>query len=259
MTIFFDRRPLADIQNALTFFKGREFKSPERSTVPLLSLLTHGAEMWQQILAELELPESEIAVHLEYTVRPPQGNGNASHTDVMLIAGRRACAVEAKWTEPPYPTVGKWLGAEPYSLNKLAVLNGWLSLLQPHGNRNLQLHDFLDVTYQTVHRAASACAAGDSAGLAYLVFTPRADGYPAEMGHLRGSLERLAVALGAPDNFPLRLLEVELRPTPAFARIAALPKGQPQTGVEVQNALHGPPLFEFTGFKVHRLPETAAT
>jgi hypothetical protein len=253
----FDREPVSNPGELLTRYSADEFTSATRSTVPLLSLLRHGGEVWREILAELGMPEHDTAVHLEYTVRSPQGRGKPSHTDAMLIAGNRACAIEAKWTEPPYAAVQKWLGAEPYSSNKLAVLNGWLSLLQPHATRDLRIHDVLDVTYQALHRAASACAAGDSPALAYLVFTPRPDGLPVAVSHLREGLQRLAAGLGSPSNFPLWLIEVKVRPTPAFDRIAQLPKGIPDTGGMVREALSGSPLFEFMGHHLYRLLETS--
>jgi hypothetical protein len=251
----FDREPVSNPGELLTRYSADEFTSATRSTVPLLSLLRHGGEVWREILAELEMPEQDTVVHLEYTVRSPQGRGKPSHTDAMLIAGNRACAIEAKWTEPPYATVQKWLGAEPYSSNKLAVLNGWLSLLQPHATRDLRPNEILNVTYQTLHRAASACAVGNSSALAYLVFTPDSSGIPTDVAHLWDGLARLSTALGSPAGFPLRLIEVEIRPTLPFARISRLPKGNSDTGASVRDALHGPPLFDFVGFHIQHVTQ----
>ena len=255
MKIYFDRRRVADLHELLACLPARELASPTRSTVPLLSLLLQGTEVWRQILTEVGAPDQEAAVHLEYTVRSPQGRGKASHTDVMLIAGEQACAIEAKWTEPAYPTVREWLGPEPSAPNREAVLNGWISLLQPFANRDLSLREVQNVTYQTLHRAASACAAGRSPSLAYLLFTPRPDGLPSDAGHLRAGLEQLAAALGSPADFPLRLIEVEVRPTAAFGSISGLRKGEPATGDMVRAALKGSPLFDFVRYRTYRYPE----
>ena len=65
---------------------------------------------------------------LEYTVRSPKGE-SVSHTDVMLKSGPNALAIEAKWTEPMYKTVGRWLKDGNSRANKETVLEGWLSLL----------------------------------------------------------------------------------------------------------------------------------
>jgi hypothetical protein len=42
MRLFFDKKPVASFDDVLTLYKTAEFKSPTRSTVPLLSLLRHG-------------------------------------------------------------------------------------------------------------------------------------------------------------------------------------------------------------------------
>jgi hypothetical protein len=61
--------------------------------------------------------------------------------------------------------------------------------------------------------------------------------------------------LGSGANFPLRLIEVEIRPTVAFEQISRLPKGDPVTGAQVRAALQGPPLFQFIRYHIHRYPE----
>lgn len=249
--LYFDREPVAGLDALVERYGTREFESPTRSTVPLLALLWHGGEVWKRIVAELGMPAGEMTVHMEYTVAPPQGTGRESHTDAMLIAGERACAVEAKWTEPAYDTVEGWLGPEPRGTNRERVLNGWLSLLQSYATDELRAEDMGEVTYQMVHRAASACAAGRSPGLAYLQFTPWPDGSPADSSHLREGLEKLAAALGHPAGFPLRLIEVEARPTAAFESIRTLPKGEPSTGRAVRRALLEAPLFTFPEYRMH--------
>jgi hypothetical protein len=256
--IFFDQQRIEELHDLPRLYPSDEFASPTRSTVPLLSLVLHGTETWRQILREVGMPERETAVHLEYKVRSPAGRGNASHTDAMLIAGSQACAIEAKWTEPAYATVRDWLGADA-SLNRQAFLNGWLSLLQPHATREMSLSSVANLTYQTLHRAASACAAGGKPTLAYLAFTPGPHGGPAESSHLRDSLEQLAAALGSGASLSLWLIEVETRPTAAFEQISRLPKGDPLTGAEVRAALQGSPLFEFIGCHLHRYSEHTIT
>lgn len=76
--------------------------------------------------------DHEIEVQLEFTVDPVKGKGKPSHTDLMLIGNDIAVAVEAKWTEPPSGTVEEWISEGVNSNNRLGVMRGWLSLLQPH-------------------------------------------------------------------------------------------------------------------------------
>jgi hypothetical protein len=252
MSLFFNQKPVAHVDYALDLYKRSEFASATRSTVPLVSLLKHGGEVWAHITTELLAEDRTGEMHLEFTLKPLQGRGEASHTDVMLIQGNRAVAFEAKWTEPPYDRVSKWLvgGDEPE--NRRLVMSGWLSLLQVHATRKLRLEDFGAAIYQTVHRAASACYAGHKPTLAYIQFCPLANGcHPDAI--LMNHLSHLHSLLGAPDEFPFWLVEVVAKPTETFETIRGLTKGLPNTGKEVRRALCNGRLFEFTQLHLHRI------
>jgi hypothetical protein len=168
--LFLDRRPLEDFEELIQSYPTGEFASPCRSTVALLSLVKHGEQIWKDIADLPGLDGGPQEAHFEYTVSPPAGSGKASHTDIMLIGGESACSVEAKWTEPKYETVSEWRvqGGD----NRDAVLGGWLSLLQRHATRPLDPTMFSTAVYQTVHRAASACAAGRRPSMTYIQFSP---------------------------------------------------------------------------------------
>jgi hypothetical protein len=256
MKLFFNKQPLGSLDEALDRYRPEEFQSPTRSTVPLLSLLKHGDAIWRSLLQCVDSAGTAEA-HLEFTVNPPQGSGTASHTDVMLIDGEHAFAIEAKWTEPRYDNIAGWLkkgdtaqegrdvlnsGPAP---NRRDVLNGWLSLLQHRVTGRLNADDFSSAVYQMVHRAASACAAGRLPTLIYVQFCPLPDGSPVESG-LMGDLCRLQSLLGSAANFPFWLAKVEARPSRAFERVRSLPKGVKETADAVRAALRGEPLFTFT-------------
>ena len=91
-----------------------DLKSPYRSTVPLLAY-------WSDAAARLRAFGDAIRVRIpgdatltfEFTVSPSMGNGKASHTDLMVQCPLAAIAIEAKYTEGPYPTVADWLGDLP--------------------------------------------------------------------------------------------------------------------------------------------------
>ena len=186
--------------------------------------------------------------HLEYQVRPPKGNGIASHTDLMIISDDFSLAIEAKWTEPRYKIVSEWIKEGSNPPNRCDVLTGWLGLLQRHAQRTLQVTDFSDAVYQMVHRAASACAVGGHPRMAYLVFEPSPDPKTADIPSLLDDLAHLSSLLDRPDGFPLFLIEMHLSPTPAFDVIAKLPKGNEATGKAVQDALCNERLFNFSEY-----------
>jgi hypothetical protein len=249
----FDRVALGAPVDALDRFAVDEFSSPFRSTVPLLSMLLHDSRAMGELVSALGLEPSKTTVHLEYRVEPRAVRGPASQTDMMLISGDRAVAVEAKWTEPEYDDVATWLrrGGE----NRAAVLGGWLDCLRPYSSGALMAADVGKVTYQAVHRAASACATAASPALTYVVFTPAPDGRESVDGHLRGAMRRLAAAIGDPEGLPLYLVRIDATPTAAFEALRFLPKGASETAVAVQTALRVGALFRFGSPRVERIRE----
>jgi hypothetical protein len=249
MNVHYDKEIINDIGEAVTMYGGKEFKSPTRSTVPLLSWLKYEQPTVSLLLRDMGMP-ADYNLHLEYTVAPQQGIGVASHTDIMVISGKSSLAVEAKWTEPRYPTVEEWLETGSNPLNRRDVLTGWLGLLQKHSQRPLNVGDFSDIVYQMVHRAASACDAGGKPQLAYLVFKPSPDPRTADMQTIHDDLTHLWNLLGNPKKFPFYLVEVQLSPTAAFDAIASLPKGNGATNEAVRDALCNEPLFDFSEYEL---------
>jgi len=231
------------------------FQSSTRSTVPLLSWLKHEQPMVSSLLRDMGLP-ADCNLHLEYKVKPPEGIGKASHTDLMAISGESALALEAKWTEPRYETVSEWLKKGSNFENREKVLTGWLGLLQKHAQHTLHFAEFSDAIYQMVHRAASACAAGGDPRMAYAVFEPSPDPKTAVISTIHDDLTHLWGLLGRPKGFPLYIVEIPLLQTNAFNTIASLPKGHQVTAQQVSAALFGSDrLFYFEKYCVTRVGE----
>jgi hypothetical protein len=170
----------------------------------------------------------------------------------MLFQGGHAVAIECKWTEPQYEKVANWLTQGDSPENRREVMRGWLSLLQSHAHKELQLDQFGSAVYQTVHRAASACSADRAPTLAYIQFCPLPNG-AVVCSTLRNDLDLLYTLLGAPEKFPFWLVEVTLKPTEGFEHIRNLTKGLPATAQTVRKALCDGPLFEFEDFRPHRI------
>lgn len=240
------------IAEAVSLYGRKEFESPTRSTVPMLSLLRHRFKLFNEIIQRLEF-SLEYELTLEHTERPPKGRGKASHTDVMLTAGQAALAIEGKWTEPMYDTVGKWLKAGKDQANRQAVLEGWLSLLADRLGRQFSSDDFADVIYQMIHRAASAAVARKPR-MAYFIFEPSSDARSANAKEVINKLEDLWNRLGRPGEFPFYVVAIHVKETEAYLPLRALPKGEEETAEAVCAALQGSdPLFEFAIREVHRV------
>jgi len=255
VNLYYGNSPCASVAAAVPIFGRKEFQSPVRSTVPLLSWLTHEQASVAALLRDLGMPQ-DSDLHLEYRVSPPKGKGKASHTDLMAMSGDSSLAIEAKWTEQQYDTVGKWLQRGPSPQNRLDVLAGWLELLQSHARRPLHTGDFHGAVYQTVHRAASACASGHKPRMAYVLFEPSPDKYTAGIQTLRQDLEHLWGLLGKPSRFPMFVVGIPLCQTELFKALAPLPKGDHETARRVGATLvEGQQLFTFGDYHVTGIGE----
>ncbi len=122
-----------------------------------------------------------------------EGRGKASMTDLMIMTGKRAIAVEAKWKEceEDYQTMKDWLGAtskeDDSNENHIKVLNGWIKYINEYigeeklneiaidngGDKIIPDH-YESIPYQLLHRVASACAVakkkGTTAAVIYQLF-----------------------------------------------------------------------------------------
>jgi Domain of unknown function (DUF6946) len=179
---------------------------PLRSTVPLLTYWRHPAERWESLRLRLGLEVMDrITYSFEHPVNVIRGRGKPSYSDLMILATSVTVAIEAKYTEPPYEKVCDWLG-EPADHNRFAVLTGWLDLLECACGTRVSLDGILQLSYQLVHRAASACSseARDRA-VVYQIFDNA-------LGHYyRNQLEALRTLI------PVSAIKLALHITPAKA------------------------------------------
>jgi hypothetical protein len=172
--------PLSSFDELLSAMPDQEFRT-SRSTVPLLAWWSGGPG--EALLASLgiEDPATGTAA-FEYPVSPRcdscKGRGKASFTDLMLETPRNAIAIEAKFRESLYETVGQWLGPPPNE-NRRLVLEHWLRCCIGSA---APVPDCERLVYQMVHRTASAChvarRTGKSPHVVHLLFSDQhADAY----------------------------------------------------------------------------------
>lgn len=239
------------IADAVSRYGAKEFESPTRSTIPMLSLLIHDMAKFEAIASDLGMPDGG-ELFLEYTVRPPKGRGKASHTDVMLKAAPDALAIEAKWTEPMYGTVKKWRG---HSDNRRLVLQGWLDLLQARVAKELLVQEFDDAIYQMVHRAASVAKVGEKPRLAYFLFEPSLDSRSAKPKAIKKKLSELWAKLGSPGNFPFYVVRIEMQESDAQKELRKRKKGGKTSELVSAFLQSDTPLFSFDNYSVERIGE----
>ena len=148
-------------------------------------------------------PASEC--HFEYTV-PSLGRARASSTDLVILSGETATAIEGKSTEPRYETVAEWLfKSERGREHVLAHWAGHTSAVT--GSPTQQVAGAC--VYQMFHCLAPLCSIDRyERRLAYQVSVPplqvpsRPRGVSASPGHFF-----VHVVVGSGDRFRHRLTE----------------------------------------------------
>jgi hypothetical protein len=158
----------------------------------------------------------------------------------MITTLTGAVAVEAKYTEPRYETVGQWLGTSP-TPNRQAVLAGWLGHIAARTDSPpLDPSVVLRLPYQLVHRTASVCAVVRPArAVVYQVFAETVPSYYLD------DLRQLQALLPKACPMTFAVLACRAEPLARMAGLTGLPKGTAETGRRVREALLEGPLFTF--------------
>jgi hypothetical protein len=215
--------------------------SPKRSTVPLL-------DYWRQPGPRLRFLEAHLGVkssdqtelHFEYEVPVQQGRGKSSYTDLMILGDDVAVAIEAKFTEPRYESVGTWLGPEQ-ATNRADVLDGWIRAIEAVTEAAVDRKIVRELPYQLIHRTASVCCASRGKRVVvYQVFGDSPGAYYAE------DLGRLASAMAARERVSFFIVRSAFHPTTTYAQLVARwDDGERDMATDVRDALVAGPLLEF--------------
>lgn len=130
-----------------------EFKSPYRSTIPLLAYFI--TDKWNYLNLIESSKELIVKCIFEHKTPVKYGKGSPSCTDLMIETKDECISIEAKRTEPPYIKVKKWIGD---SNNRELVLDGWLETICDYINIEINKEEVYELPYQIVHRVAAACS-----------------------------------------------------------------------------------------------------
>ncbi len=194
------------------------FNSPKRSTVPLLAYWKNPGrclDFFKALAIPPPAAQDSLALAFEYEVPVQAGKGFPSSTDLMILGDKRVVAVEAKNFEPEYETVKSWMRKADRD-NRRAVLQGWLTLINRTTDSQLSHRDVLDISYQALQRAASACypLAGESGVARFMVYQLFADA-----DSQAPKITKDLAALGSmipPAALRLACVTVRLEKTPAY-------------------------------------------
>lgn len=212
VTLAFGDEAVESVADLLKHYAADEFASRYRSTIPHLLFWRNPADRLAALLDHLgeTVPES-VQMTFEYKVAPIRGSGKPSHTDLLIRWEKTVIGIEAKWTEPEYETVSKWLGPKPTE-NRTQVLAGWCELLSRCSTRAVRAEQVGHLAYQMVHRAASLCTQEVSARyLLYEVFQPSDDKRKYYMMQLQ-ELRKLTIS----EKLRIGLLEIPITKSRTF-------------------------------------------
>jgi len=214
--VTFKGRSVVGFADLTRAYGDAELDAPTRSTVPLLAWWRSSDDALSALATAVGQRWSRpVSFAFEHPL-PVQGGGRgpASRTDLLVSTATQAIAIEAKSTEPPYPTVGAWLGRHDEDSNRGRVLRGWLGVIGRAVGVALTAADVADVTYQLIHRTASAChVRAEWRAVVYQGFglrTPERAAYVAQ-------IRRLDALLGRPPRLRFFVLDCPLHPTAMYA------------------------------------------
>lgn len=240
-------KAISGFDELLQRYPGSQFDSPRRSTVSLLAYWRDTSGRGLGLLRRLwgSMPEN-LVFDFECEVPVQAGHGKPSCTDLMVTTQRIAVAIEGKYLEPPYETVSAWLGTAP-SDNRKAVLNGWFSLINRVTGSRLTDANTADITYQAIHRVASACwPSSGTPGVArfavYQCFVESEDAPNHYVEHLSALR-----ALIPPERLKLAVAAIQVVGRPAYRDLLRQwdQAGRRDLRTETMNGLRGDALFEF--------------
>lgn len=206
-------RLVADFDALLDQYKASEFRSHRRSTIPLLAYWRAANCRLAEFSAATGIPLSgAVALDFEHTVSVQHGKGRASCTDLMILADQVSVAIEGKSSEPRYDDVKTWFGRSE-GPNRPAVLSGWLELIGRRVGRLIEIDQVLDLPYQLIHRAASACHPDTrDRWLVYQVFGATDEKRQMYLDDLKG----LRCVIGRTVKLRMGLVACAISPSPLY-------------------------------------------
>lgn len=236
---------LADFRAPVGAMSENTFASPRRSTVALLDFWREPEKRLADLSRELRLPNIvDASLHFEYPVAVKAGRGKPSFTDLMIIGGDVAIAIEAKHREPIYASCADWLGDADEESNRSRVLLGWIDFINERAGSSLAYESIATLPYQLIHRTASVFSLGASQRfLVYQIFdeSQQKASFP--------DINKFRDLIGDNAGFHVAIMRCPFQPTPLFAETVKRwdDRQSPlNLSSEVRHALMDGPVFTFS-------------
>jgi hypothetical protein len=240
---------VASIQALPGYYSDHDLAKPTRSTVPLLCYCMPDLRRIGSLVDQLRGRCKDFDLFFEFPTPSINTKAKSSFTDLgIALVPRGGIAIEAKWTEPAYATIQKWIAAGEYPDSRKKVVDHWLCIMGPYLKKPLSVGDLpLDtIIYQMLHRTASACNLANSGGpvrVVYQVFETEGAEHPDYGAAIRTFMD--AVVPGPSLWFFVH--KVVMKPTPQFAKLQKRCAGQSDadSAAAIRKAIVEEELFTF--------------
>jgi hypothetical protein len=237
-----------DFQLIVRQYPDREFENLTRSTIPMLCYWNKPDATLKRVLSHAGLvPPFNGDLCFEFPVKSIP-RGKPSFTDIMYVSPSVAVGIEAKSTEPRYPTVAEHLRVVKSDTNKL--LDHWVDPIDRTGAK-VHKPSLDNLPYQMVHRLASLCSIkSDRHILVYQVFAI-AEEHP----HYLADLKALHQAIGSPDHLEFWVQTIDtVRTSDWNSTLAIIQNGPASAPLIVRNAILAGNLFQFGPDHLYHVP-----
>lgn len=213
-------------QDLINSYEDKEFDSPFRSTIPLLELFFENKEILKKII---NYDESFNAIFEDET-KPYEESKHPSCTDLRLYNNKYNYCIEAKQTENEYDSLEKALSERPGRKNSV---EGFLQIINERCNTNLTIDDVSNITYQMIHRFASACKVSGKTEMLYFCFNITSE----KEQYYKSELEKIYKLTNG--TIPIKIVLMDTEPTSEFKVIQDkwIIKKERKLSEEIKNAM----------------------
>lgn len=234
--ILFKGKLISSFDELVGSYGKAEFKSPYRSTIPLLCFFR--SKQWAELIFFNEIDVNSATYDFENETPVRKGVGIPSCTDLMITTENHCIGIEAKRTEPPYETVENWLCD---SENKKLVLEGWLELINKKAKNPIEVKSIHHLPYQLIHRVASACSKQkEITAVVYMGF----DLDLKKKEYYQRNINELSSLIG--DSISIQLICIEIEKLEEQKRVESIwDSGKRDLSIEVINGIINDSLIRF--------------
>ncbi len=201
-------------EDALLALPDSKLQHLSGATIPLLCYWKNPTPVIEETCYSLYLePPQNHSIFFEYAVPSLIADEAHSCSDVMMISNELVVAFEGRRGRLQDETVTEWIATGDHCQRK-AVLQHWLSLIQPFAKNELKVDRFHDVSCQLLQSISSACSIPSKKhAVVYQVFIEAGALYPPLFAY-KNELDRLSQLIQPSEHLMFKVeVPIGIKPT----------------------------------------------